>query len=162
MSENVYFAARKNAAIYNERLKSRAAAAELLGVSESSLTKYELGLTKNIPVDVVVLMSEVYNAPELKCLYCKNECPIGHGLPIATETGSIESITVRLLDSLDEETLASVKKQIIKIASDGEVSSEEEEKLRGIMKTLDKAAGVISELRTVTERLKGRDGCGLG
>lgn len=84
MNENVYFECRKRAAIHNERLNSRAGAAEILGISESTLAHYELGITKNIPVDVVVMMAEVYNAPELKCIYCKSECPIGKELPIAT------------------------------------------------------------------------------
>lgn len=73
MNENVYFECRKRAAIHNERLNSRAGAAEILGISESTLAHYELGITKNIPVDVVVMMAEVYNAPELKCIYCKTE-----------------------------------------------------------------------------------------
>lgn len=97
MNENVYFECRKRAAIHNERLNSRAGAAEILGISESTLAHYELGITKNIPVDVVVMMAEVYNAPELKCIYCKSECPIGKELPIATEAGNIEGITVRML-----------------------------------------------------------------
>ena len=88
MNENVYFECRKRAAIHNERLNSRAGAAEILGISESTLAHYELGITKNIPVDVVVMMAEVYNAPELKCIYCKSECPIGKELPIATEAGT--------------------------------------------------------------------------
>ena len=62
MNENVYFECRKRAAIHNERLNSRAGAAEILGISESTLAHYELGITKNIPVDVVVMMAEVYNA----------------------------------------------------------------------------------------------------
>ena len=43
---NVYFQARKKAAIYNERLYSREGAAELLGISVSTLADYELGNTK--------------------------------------------------------------------------------------------------------------------
>lgn len=50
MNENVYFECRKRAAIHNERLNSRAGAAEILGISESTLAHYELGITKNIPV----------------------------------------------------------------------------------------------------------------
>ena len=50
-NENVYFRARKEAAKYNDNLNSRGAASELLGVSESSLSDYELGLTKVVPVD---------------------------------------------------------------------------------------------------------------
>lgn len=51
-NENVYFVARKKAAMYNERLYSREGAAELLGISVSTLADYELGNTKVVPVDV--------------------------------------------------------------------------------------------------------------
>ena len=62
--------------MYNERLYSREGAAELLGISVSTLADYELGNTKVVPVDKVVLMADLYNAPELKTGYCKYECPI--------------------------------------------------------------------------------------
>ena len=58
---NLYFKARKKAAAYNERLYSREGAAELLGISPSTLADYELGNTKVVPVDKVVLMAEMYN-----------------------------------------------------------------------------------------------------
>lgn len=58
---NVYFKARKKAAIYNERLYSREGAAELLGISVSTLADYELGNTKVVPVDKVVLMAPMCN-----------------------------------------------------------------------------------------------------
>lgn len=48
---NMYFQARKKAATYNERLWSREGAAELLGISVSTLADYELGNTKVVPVD---------------------------------------------------------------------------------------------------------------
>lgn len=60
-NDNVYFRARKEAAIYNERLFSREGAAELLGISVSTLADYELGNTKVVPVDKVVLMAEQNN-----------------------------------------------------------------------------------------------------
>ena len=60
-NDNVYFLARKKAAIYNERLYSREGASELLGISVSTLADYELGNTKVVPVDKVVLMAEMCN-----------------------------------------------------------------------------------------------------
>ena len=50
---NMYFQARKKAATYNERLWSREGAAELLGISVSTLADYELGNTKVVPVHEV-------------------------------------------------------------------------------------------------------------
>lgn len=57
---NRYYESRKNAAEHDERLTSREAAGELLGVSWSSLADYERGLTK-VPVDVVCRMADLYN-----------------------------------------------------------------------------------------------------
>ena len=65
-NENVYFACRKKAASYNEKLNSRESAAELLGISPSTLANHELGITKSVPVDTVVMMADLYHAPELK------------------------------------------------------------------------------------------------
>lgn len=92
-NENVYFVARKRAAMYNERLYSREGAAELLGISVSTLADYELGNTKVVPVDKVVLMADLYNAPELKTGYCKHECPICEktiyaGIDVEISTGT--------------------------------------------------------------------------
>lgn len=76
--------------MYNERLYSREGAAELLGISVSTLADYELGNTKVVPVDKVVLMADLYNAPELKTGYCKHECPICSYLPVTTEAKGLE------------------------------------------------------------------------
>lgn len=50
-NDNIYFRCRKEAAKYNDKLNSRESAADLLGVSVSSLADYELGNTKVVPVD---------------------------------------------------------------------------------------------------------------
>ena len=91
--ENPCFQCRKEAAKYNDKLNSREGAAEMLGVSVSSLADYELGITKVIPVDKVVLMAELYNAPELKAWYCTTECPIGRSLPMPSANISTEPWT---------------------------------------------------------------------
>lgn len=95
-NQNVYFRARKQAAMYNERLSSREGAAEMLGISPSTLADYELGITKFVPVDKVVLMADLYNCPELRTGYCKYECPIGKHIPLATSVSGIEGIALRL------------------------------------------------------------------
>lgn len=55
---NVYYEARKKAAMYNDRLSSREGAAEALGISPSTLADYELGLTKFVPVENVIRMAD--------------------------------------------------------------------------------------------------------
>ena len=154
MNENVYFECRKKAAIHNERLNSRAGAAEILGISESPLAHYELGITKNIPVDVVVMMAEVYNAPELKCIYCKSECPIGKELPIATEAGNIEGITVRMLAGLEDEKIDKIQKTLLRIAEDGKVEAAERERsLQGYYRTANDSGEEVKIMELI-DRLK--------
>ena len=105
---NMYFQARKKAATYNERLWSREGAAELLGISVSTLADYELGNTKVVPVDKVVLMADLYNAPELITGYCMRECPVHGFLPLATEEKSLEGIALRLLQNFNEDSLKNI------------------------------------------------------
>lgn len=151
-NENVYFLSRKKAAMYNERLYSREGAAELLGLSVSTLADYELGNTKVVPVDKVVLMSDLYNAPELKTNYCKHECPICSYLPVATEVKALEGIALRIMKRFDHDELEKVKKQLIRIAEDGVIDETERPELEKILKFLDEIAETISELKIVGEK----------
>lgn len=98
-NDNIYFRCRKEAAKYNDKLNSRESAADLLGVSVSSLADYELGNTKVVPVDKVVLMADLYNAPQLLNSYCATECPIGCRREIVTKIQTLERTTLGLLDS---------------------------------------------------------------
>lgn len=159
---NVYFRARKDAAIYNDKLCSREGAAELLGLSVSSLADYELGITKAVPVDKVVLMADLYKHPELKTRYCKYECPIGKKLPMATESKSIESATLKLLNILDASNVESIKSRLISLATKSEYDCGDEEQLDGLLEELDGLSMAISEIKLCSERIrKGAydDGC---
>ena len=151
-NENVYFVARKRAAMYNERLYSREGAAELLGISVSTLADYELGNTKVVPVDKVVLMADLYNAPELKTGYCKHECPICSYLPVATEAKGLEGITLRLMKRLDYYELNRIKKELVDITEDGIIDETEKPELKKILAFLDEVAESISELKIVGEK----------
>lgn len=151
-NENVYFVARKRAAMYNERLYSREGAAELLGISVSTLADYELGNTKVVPVDKVVLMADLYNAPELKTGYCKHECPICSYLPVATEVKGLEGITLRLMKILDCDELNRIKKELVDITEDGIIDETEKPELKKILAFLDEVAESISELKIVGEK----------
>lgn len=108
-NQNVYFRARKQAAMYNERLSSREGAAEMLGISPSTLADYELGITKFVPVDKVVLMADLYNCPELRTGYCKYECPIGKHIPLATSVSGIEGIALRLIREFDSNEIKNIE-----------------------------------------------------
>ena len=149
---NVYFQARKKAAIYNERLYSREGASELLGISVSTLADYELGNTKVVPVDKVVLMADLYCAPELITGYCMRECPVHGFLPLATEEKSIQGIALRLLKGFNEDELKAMKVDLIEITEDGIISQEEIPKLKEILKKLESMAEIISEMKIAGEK----------
>lgn len=152
-NNNVYFKARKKAAIYDERLYSREGAAEMLGISVSTLADYELGNTKVVPVDKVVLMADLYKAPELKNQYCKTECPIGQLMPIATEIKGLEGITLRLLREFDATRMEEIKQQLMDITADGVIDKEERPYLQKILDKLNGITNVISEMRLAGEKL---------
>lgn len=92
-NENIYFRCRKEAAKYNDKLNSRESAAEMLGVSVSSLADYELGNTKVVPVDKVVLMADLYNAPQLQNMLGEAIRPI--------KKPDVDNVTKIIADSLN-------------------------------------------------------------
>lgn len=151
-NNNVYFKARKKAAVYNERLYSREGAAELLGISVSTLADYELGNTKVVPVDKVVLMADLYNAPELITWYCMRECPVHGFLTLATEEKSIQGIALRILRGFNEDELKIMKEELIEITEDGIISNNEIPKLKTILNKLEKMAEIISEMKITSEK----------
>ncbi len=154
-NDNVYFRSRKTAAKYNDKLYSREGAAELLGISSSTLSDYELGLTKTIPPDMVVKMADLYNSPELCNRYCNRECPIGSRLNISDEVPSLDRVVLRLLNVLDVESINDIKKKLLAIAEDGKITSDEIEMVEDIEKRLGKVSKAISEIMTICKKAKG-------
>ena len=154
-NENIYLRCRKEAAKHNERLNSREGAAELLGVSVSSLANYELGITKIVPPDMVIIMADLYNAPQLKTHYYACEFLMGAGAPIATEISSIELVTVKIMQSLSSAKLDKIKEQLLDIAADGVISESEMPVLQEIVNYLNNAAQTISELSLICQKCLG-------
>ena len=147
---NIYCQCRKRAAQYNDKLNSREGAAELLGVSPSTVADYELGTTGVIPVEKVVLMADLYNAPELENHYCRNECPIGRDLPIEAEP--IERVTLQFIKQLSPERIDAIQKRLIAIAEDGCIDEEEKRDLREALKEIDKIEKVLQDLLLLGEK----------
>ena len=107
---NRYFEARMRAAKWNEKLSTRAGAIDYLpGVTEDSLKKYELDITRP-PNIVVALMADAYNEPELRAWYCVNECPLGRDCREIPQMPA-ERALIRLQNSVYE------MEQLIKIES---------------------------------------------
>ena len=151
---SIYFQCRKEAAKYNDRLSSREGASEMLNISVSSLSNYELGLTP-VPTDVVVRMADLYGAPELEACYCKNDCPIGKRQNIATKIRGIEQITCSLLNHADDDLMHGIKRDLINIASDGKLDPGEEIRLRKIVTELSQFADDVMELRMFLRKYGG-------
>jgi len=152
---NICFRCRKEASAYNDKLSSREGAAELLGLSVSSLADYELGITKVIPVDKIVLMSELYNAPELKVWYCSSECPIGKDcdfLP-SESVSTVGRTTMKLLKVLRDDDVDDVKTRLIEIAADGVVVDDERADLAEILQYLDSLIKAAGELKLIGSKI---------
>lgn len=148
---NPWYEARKKAAEYDDRLYSREGAAEMLGMSVSSLADAELGLTKCMPVDKAVLMADFYKAPQLLNHYCLHECPIGCRHSLSESVVDIDRVTVKLLRGLRVENLEDIKDKLLDIAEDGVVSEDEKPELKEVIAYLDSLAKTVSELKIIGE-----------
>ena len=154
--DNIYFRCRKEAAKTNPALSSREATAELLNISVSSLANYELGITKCIPVDVIVRMSDLYKAPEIMNAYCANDCLIGKGQPIAVEITSIEKVVLRLLKTTEGGNMEKFRSALIEAGLSGLDCEGERVIFEALRDRVDEIMIVLSELRMLCEKaLKG-------
>ena len=149
-TDNIYKKARIKASEINDKLRSREGASELLGVSASSLLNYETGACKQIPTDVIVKMSDIYNAPELMNYYCFNECLIGKYIAPQIEILDIDRITIQIIASL--ENVKVLKTELINITADGVIAEDEKSKLKYIVDTLDKISKEAQELKLWTQK----------
>lgn len=154
-NDNIYFRCRKEAAKYNDKLNSRESAADLLGVSVSSLADYELGNTKVVPVDKVVLMADLYNAPQLLNNYCATECPIGCRREMATELQTIERTTLSLLELFSQDKLRKMMTALTRIAADGKVEENERKKMDEVVCYLNEIRVRIEELTLYDDKRRG-------
>lgn len=148
---NPWYEARVEAAKWDRRLLSREGAAELLGMSVSSVADAELNLTKCMPPDKAVQMADLYNAPHLLNYYCLHECPVGKDRPVSEEIVPIERVTVKLLKGMKLDRLDDIKDRLMDIAADGLVTEDEIDDLSEITGYLEEVAKSISELKIITE-----------
>lgn len=141
---NVFCVARLEAAKYNEKLKSRDGAAELLGyASASTISDWELGISIPTP-EAVLKMTDLYNAPELVNSYCRNMCPLGYDVP-EVKLADLDRISVKALASFRK--ITQTKENLLDIVEDGKITEDEKPRLAEIIENLD-------ELNEVTQTLK--------
>lgn len=137
---NRYYEARMRAAKYNEKLLTRAGATDYLpGVTEDSLKKYELDITRP-PNIVVALMADAYNEPELRTWYCANECPLGKDCREIPAMPA-ERALIRLQNSVYE--MEEVTKQLSLIMEEWPALEEVREKLLEFRRRADENLAVL-------------------
>ena len=146
--ENIFTQARYNAAKFNDRLNSREGASEELGIDRSRLARIELG-SKNPFPDEVLMMSDIYNAPELKAHFCKYMCPLGKDFP-EVESEDLDRISVKALSSFRK--ISKAKDLLLDITEDGMITEEEKGDLETIIKTLDEVTQITNELKIWAEK----------
>lgn len=146
---NRYCQARLRAAKYNEDFASRVRAAEHLpGVTEDSLKKYELDITRP-PNVVVALMADAYNEPELRSWYCANECPLGRDCR-DIQSVPAERTLIRLQNV--KNTIESVARSLSMIMDDGVIDEEEAKLLPDLRESLLEAKRRTEETLAMLEK----------
>lgn len=149
---NRYFEARMKAAKWNEKLLTRAGAADCLpGVTEDSLKKYELGINRP-PNIVVALMADAYNEPELLLWYCSHECPLGVHCREVPEMPP-ERTFVRLTNTMN--SLGDTMRELAQVMDEG-AEREEGERILHLRDEFLEARRRIDETLTVLEKLHRR------
>lgn len=147
-SDNVFCKARYAAGKFNDRLNSREGASEELGMDRTRLAKIELGSINPHPEEVL-MMAEIYNAPELKNYFCVNVCPLGECIPKA-EIATLDRISIRALAAFKK--ISEIKETLLDITEDGIISEDETEDLKKILKTLDELSMVTQSLKVWVEK----------
>lgn len=148
-ADNPFCKARLEAAKYNERFFSKEYAAEQLHISAGQLQDYELGITKCIPPDSILRMADIYNAPELRNMYCREMCPLGCDVP-KLELEDLDRISVKALSSFRK--MSAAKESLLDIVEDGVIVEDEMPELEKVMKTLDEVSGIAQSLRVWVEK----------
>lgn len=148
-ADNPLCKARLEAAKYNDKLFSKEYAAEQLHISAGQLQDYELGITKCIPPDSILRMADLYNAPELRNLYCREMCPLGCDVP-QLELEDLDRISVRALSAFRK--IGDTKETLLDIAEDGKVTDDERPELQKVLDTLDEVSAIAQSLKIWAEK----------
>lgn len=142
-SSNAFFKARCKASAHNEQLSSREGAADIMSIDRGRLYRIESGIVTPYPEEVH-LMADLYNAPELRNLYCRDCCPLGEDVP-EVSTSELDRIVVRTLSSFRK--LGETKNLLLDITEDGVISESEKPELEKVLKDLEELEAVTQNLR---------------
>ena len=145
--ENMFYQARKQASIYNDALRSREAAAEMMEINPGRLNRIESDIIDPYPEEVH-LMAKLYNSPHLRNYYCNRCCILGCNVPEA-EPSNLDRITVRAMSIMRR--LAEIREDLLSITEDGNVNESERPMMRKILSNMEEMNGVTATLRNWIE-----------
>lgn len=142
-SSNVFYLARSEASKHNDTLSSRESAADLMGIDRGRLFRIENGVVNPYPEEVV-LMADLYGAPELYNYYCTKICPLGIDVPAINPKADIYEITVNAMVGFRK--AGEVQNILLDVCNSKNLSNSD-------MKKLDSAIAILKEIGKVYEEL---------
>lgn len=142
-ANSIYCKSRLEAAIIDDRLRSREKAAEMLGYDPSTVASWELGSSRPSP-EAVLIMADTYNAPNLCNHFCTNECPLGKDMPSVID-GDLDRLVLRALGAIRD--LKETKESLIDITVDGIIDESEMPILEEIIATFDELSVIHNSLK---------------
>lgn len=142
-SSNAFYQARCKASAHNDQLSSREGAADIMSIDRGRLYRIESGLTNPYPEEVV-LMADLYNAPELRNYYCTSNCPLGREMP-RVYVQDLDRITVRVLNTFRK--VNETRELLLDITADGVISEDEQKDMQKILSTLEELEQVAQSLK---------------
>lgn len=153
-SANVWYKARLAASRWDERMKSRAGAAEVLGISESAVSDTELEYEKAMTPDKAELMAVGYKAPYLINHYCSENCPLGAWHDISAKQVELDEAVIKLLKDIKE--ARELTDKLLAVAYDNKLDKSEISELEGALGTLGRLSSTISEFKAlyVAEKMR--------
>ena len=140
---NRYYLARMEAAKKNDHLSSREGASEEVGIDRKRLQRIEIGTLNPYPEEVM-LMADVYHAPELMNFYCTSACPIGEKMVPKAELRELDRLTIKFLNAL--EGIKGADKSLLAIAADGKLTPDEIPAMEEMLEAIKAISAVGYEL----------------
>lgn len=149
-SRSIYLKSREKAGMTRSEAVSAVSRAGY-DISESSIKDYENGKTVPKPENVMIL-SEVYAAPELKWLHCSSSCMLGQEIVKASEKFGSSDIYRTFFELTGAfNAIQSIEESLHTIVSDNVLSHEEEEEWNRIIGVLDRITECTNELKVWAE-----------
>ena len=138
-NKNIYQLSREKQGLTRE-----AASERMIYISDDRIEKIESDKSLPHPEEIIT-MSECYKNAALCNYYCSNECPIGMKYVPELELKELPSITLEVLNSLNQ--LQKKKDRLVEIAVDGRINPDEQQDFNEILEELQRMAVSANTLR---------------